>query len=212
MLVSISSNINMVCRETTSNMKRKQERTCMRLFPNGTLVMGGCDWLTICVQNNMRMRRLQKFKSDFLPLPPLKTPVEIENEVFDELMYEEEIRKRPIGFGCDIDRSDVFGVNAILGKRGYTFPGNNMELKRMKEELASQKAMFLLMLKAMRNGKITDEFLDATEATLRVAGDPAPEQSSGNDLSNESRHIGPSTSASQVNYLADVGLFKTFND
>ncbi|KAJ8426357.1 hypothetical protein Cgig2_021477 [Carnegiea gigantea] len=108
------------------------------LFPKGTLLMGGCDWLTIGVQNNMR-------------------------------------------------------------KRGYTFPDNNMELKRVKEELASQKAMSLLMLKAVHNGKITNEFLDATEAALRMAGDQVPEQSSGNDLSKESRHTGPLTSASQVN-------------
>ena len=46
-----------------------------------------------------------------------------------------------------------------------------MELKHVKQGLASQKAMFLLMLKAVRNGKITDEFLDATEAALRMAGD-----------------------------------------
>jgi len=97
--------------------------------------------------------------------------VEIENEVFDELMYEKENPKRPIGFGFNVDRNDVFAVNSILRKRGYIFPDNNMELKRVKEELAWQKAMFLLMLKAMRDGKITDEFLDATKAALRMAGD-----------------------------------------
>ncbi|KAJ8436365.1 hypothetical protein Cgig2_017161 [Carnegiea gigantea] len=86
-------------------------------------------------------------------------------------MYEEENPQRPIGFGFNVDRSDVFGVNVVLRKRGYTSPDNNMELKRVKEELASQKAMFLLILKAMHNGKITDEFLDATEAALRMAGD-----------------------------------------
>ncbi|KAJ8427050.1 hypothetical protein Cgig2_020908 [Carnegiea gigantea] len=106
--------------------------------------------------------------------------VEIENEVFDELMYEEENPN-------------------ILRKRGYIFPDNNVELKCVKEELASQKAMFLLMLKAVRNGKIKDEFLDATEAALHMAGDQVQQESSGNDLSNESRHTGPSTSTSQVN-------------
>ena len=91
--------------------------------------------------------------------------------MYDELTYEEENPKRPIGFGFNVDRSDVFGVNVVLRERGYTFPDNNMELKRVKEELGSQKAMFLLMLKAVRNAKITDEFLDATEAALRIAGD-----------------------------------------
>ncbi|KAJ8439078.1 hypothetical protein Cgig2_018472 [Carnegiea gigantea] len=116
--------------------------------------------------------------------------LEIENEVFDEHVYEEESPKRPIGFGFNVDLSDVFGVNSVLRKRGYIFSDNNMELKHFKEELASQKAMFLLMLKAVRNGKITDDFLDATKVQ---------EQSSGNDPSNESRHTGPSTSTSQVN-------------
>ena len=78
--------------------------------------------------------------------------MEIENEVFDELMHEEENPKRPIGFGFNVDRSDVFGVNNILKKRGYIFPDNNMELKRVKEELASQNAMFLHILKAVCNG------------------------------------------------------------
>ncbi|KAJ8437414.1 hypothetical protein Cgig2_008767 [Carnegiea gigantea] len=122
--------------------------------------------------------------------------VEIKNEVFDELMYEEENPKRPISFGFNVDRSDVFGVNSVLRKRGYVFPDNNMELKRVKEELASQKAMFLLMLRAVRNGKITNEFLDATEVALHMARDQVLEESSGNDLSNGLRHTGPSTSTS----------------
>ncbi|KAJ8439469.1 hypothetical protein Cgig2_008500 [Carnegiea gigantea] len=121
--------------------------------------------------------------------------LEIENEVFDEHVYEEESPKRPIGFGFNVDLSDVFGVNSVLRKRGYIFSDNNMELKHFKEELASQKAMFLLMLKAVRNGKITDDFLDATKVALCMV----QEQSSGNDPSNESRHTGPSTSTSQVN-------------
>ncbi|KAJ8421875.1 hypothetical protein Cgig2_032131 [Carnegiea gigantea] len=140
-----------------------------------------------------------KVQERLLTSSPSKTQVEIQNEVFDELKYEEKNPKRPIDFGFNVDRSDIFGVNVVLRKRGYSFPNNNMELKRVKEELASQKAMFLIMLKAVRNGKVTDEFLDDTGAALRMAGDQIPEQSSGNDLSNESRHTGPSTSASQVN-------------
>jgi len=101
---------------------------------------------------------------------PSKTQAEIENEVFDELMYEEDNPKRPVGFGFNVDRSDVFGVNGVLRKRGCTFHDNDIELKRVKEELASQKSMFLLILKAMRNGQITNDVLDATEAALRRAG------------------------------------------
>ncbi|KAJ8426423.1 hypothetical protein Cgig2_023539 [Carnegiea gigantea] len=94
------------------------------------------------------------------------------------------------------DRSDIIGVNVVLRKRGYTCPGNNMELKRVKEELASQKAMFLLMIKAVRNGKITYKFPDATKDILCMVRNQVPEESSANDLSNESRNTRPSTSTS----------------
>ncbi|KAJ8428276.1 hypothetical protein Cgig2_034090 [Carnegiea gigantea] len=154
-----------------------------------------------------------KVQEQLLSFSLSKTQVKIENEVFDELiMYEEQNPKRPINLCFNVDQSDIFGINAVLRKRGYTFPDDNIELRRVKKELASQKAMFLLMLKAVHNGKITGEFLDATEAALRMAGDQVQEESSGNDLSNESRHARPSTSTSQVNWLANVGLFKTFND
>ena len=53
MLLNISSNINMVWRKSMSNLNRKQKRPCMSLLLKGTLVMGGCDWLTIGVQRNM---------------------------------------------------------------------------------------------------------------------------------------------------------------
>jgi len=90
--------------------------------------------------------------------------------VFDELMYEEDNPKRPVGFRFNVDQSDMFDVNGVLRKRGYTFPDNNIKLKRVKEDLASQKAMFLLILKDVRNGQITNDLLDATEAALRMAG------------------------------------------
>ncbi|KAJ8428903.1 hypothetical protein Cgig2_024972 [Carnegiea gigantea] len=78
-----------------------------------------------------------KVQERLLSSSPSKTQVEIENEVFDGLMHEEKNPKRPIGFGFNVDRSDVFGVNSILRKRGYIFPDSNMGLKCVKEELAS---------------------------------------------------------------------------
>jgi len=52
--------------------------------------------------------------------------------VFDELIYEEDNPKRPVGFGFNVDRSDVFGINGVLSKRDYTFPNNNIKLKHVK--------------------------------------------------------------------------------
>ena len=86
-------------------------------------------------------------------------------------MYEEQNPKQPFSFGFIVDQSDIFVVNVVLNKRGYTFLDNNMELKRVKEELASQKTTFLLMLKPVRNGKITDKFLDSTKAAVGMDGD-----------------------------------------
>ncbi|KAJ8448420.1 hypothetical protein Cgig2_022048 [Carnegiea gigantea] len=147
-----------------------REPTHLEFFKETHGKVGGGFVANTCTESflNEASARVQE---RLLNSSPSKTQVEIENEVFDELMYEEENPKRPIGFGFNVDRNDVFGVNSILRKRGYIFPNNNMELKRVKEELASQKAMFLLMLKAVRDGKITDEFLDATKAALRMAGD-----------------------------------------
>ncbi|KAJ8439473.1 hypothetical protein Cgig2_008504 [Carnegiea gigantea] len=175
-----------------------REPTHLEFFKETHGKVGGGFVANTCTESflNEASARVQE---RLLNSSPSKTQVEIENEVFDELMYEEENPKRPIGFGFNVDRNDVFGVNSILRKRGYIFPDNNMELKRVKEELASQKAMFLLMLKAVRDGKITDEFLDATKAALRMAGDQVQQESSGNDRSNESGHTGPSTSTSRVN-------------
>ncbi|KAJ8435335.1 hypothetical protein Cgig2_024322 [Carnegiea gigantea] len=175
-----------------------REPTHLEFFKETHGKVGGGFVANTCTESflNEASARVQE---RLLNSSPSKTQVEIENEVFDELMYEEENPKRPIGFGFNVDRNDVFGVNSILRKRVYIFPDNNMELKRVKEELASQKAMFLLMLKAMRDGKITDEFLDATKAALRMAGDQVQQESSGNDRSNESGHTGPSTSTSPVN-------------
>ncbi|KAJ8423637.1 LOW QUALITY PROTEIN: hypothetical protein Cgig2_007646 [Carnegiea gigantea] len=121
---------------------------------------------------------------------PSKTQVEIENEVFDELIYEEENPKQPIDFSVNVDRSDIFGVNSILRKRGYDFP----DIIQM-----CQRGTSIIEGHAVRNEKITDEFLDATEVALHMAGDQVQEESSGNNLSNELRHTGPLTLTSQVN-------------
>ncbi|KAJ8424768.1 hypothetical protein Cgig2_016081 [Carnegiea gigantea] len=77
-----------------------------------------------------------------------------DNEEFDELIYKE---------------SQL--TDHVLRKRHYSFRDNNMELKRLKVDLASQKAMFLLMLKTVCNGQITHDFLDAIELALCMASE-----------------------------------------
>lgn len=93
-------------------------------------------------------------------------------------MYEEETPKRPVGFGFGVDRNAVFGVNGILRKRGYSLPNNNdMEIKRLKADLAAQKAMvgamsssMLELVAAVCNGQVSHGTLDAIESVCRTAG------------------------------------------
>jgi len=58
-------------------------------------------------------------------------------------MYKEENPMRLVSFSFNVDRSDIFHVNGIVRKGGSNILNNNVELKRVKEDLASQKAMFL---------------------------------------------------------------------
>ncbi|KAJ8449203.1 hypothetical protein Cgig2_021667 [Carnegiea gigantea] len=112
-----------------------------------------------------RMRHVRKFKSDFLALPAQKIRLKLKMKCLMNLCMKKKIPS---------DRS-ILGLMwtevIVLRKRGYIFSNNNMELKCVKEELASQKAVFLLMLKAVCNGKITDDFLDAIETALSMTGD-----------------------------------------
>ncbi|KAJ8439977.1 hypothetical protein Cgig2_008360 [Carnegiea gigantea] len=58
----------------------------------------------------------------------------------------------------------------------------------------------------------TEGFLRVNNTLFGVEGQlkgKVQQQSSGNDLSNESRHTGPLTSTSQVNLVDEVGLLKT---
>lgn len=107
-----------------------------------------------------------------------KTQAEIENTVFDELMYDEENPKRPVGFGFGVDRDAVFGVNGALRKRGYSYTSKrDTEIKRMKEEMTEQKQLttllskqLLLVLEAVDNGPVSKDFLDAARLAVRMAG------------------------------------------
>lgn len=49
--------------------------------------------------------------------------VAVENQVFNELMYSDDERQRPIGYGFGVTRNKVFGLGAELRKKGYLASG-----------------------------------------------------------------------------------------
>ncbi|KAL2904374.1 4-hydroxy-3-methylbut-2-en-1-yl diphosphate synthase [Bienertia sinuspersici] len=61
-----------------------------------------------------------KAKTDLLSTTDSsKSRKEVENEVFESLMYGGEPPKRPRGFGFGVGKSNRYGVHGLLRKEGY---------------------------------------------------------------------------------------------
>lgn len=71
--------------------------------------------------------KLVKLKVDeiFVNFFFFKFRVDVENDVFNNFMYEEEIFKRSVGFGFGVNLSFVFGVYGELRKSGYNCVNNS---------------------------------------------------------------------------------------
>ena len=66
--------------------------------------------------------------------------VDIENEVFNQLMYQGEIPKRPLNYGFGVKKSDIFGVEAHLRKEGSNYINNSdTEVEKLKVALLDMK-------------------------------------------------------------------------
>lgn len=137
-----------------------------------------------------------------------KSRVDVENDVFNNLMYEEEIPKRPVGFGFGVNSSSVFGVHGELRKSGYNCANNshlevalgnlakqNHELQKKNEALESkfdQNQQFLMsILNEMRNcsGCVSCEVLDAAHLSLHRCNSQVQDKSGG-DARRESEPSG----------------------
>ncbi|KAL2904101.1 Tegument antigen [Bienertia sinuspersici] len=113
-----------------------------------------------------------KAKTDLLATSDgSKSRKEVENEVFESLMYGGEPPKRPRGFGFGVVKSNIYDVHVLLRKEGHgkvhkrplnndivnlTMSKNAEHVKRneMLEERLNQNTMLLMsLLEAMRNGK-----------------------------------------------------------
>ncbi|KAL2924248.1 Glutathione hydrolase 3 [Bienertia sinuspersici] len=129
-----------------------------------------------------------KAKADILAINDgSKSRKEVENEVFESLMYGGEPPKRPKGFGFGVVKSNIYGVHGLLRKEGHgkvhkrhlenenvniTVAKNAELVKQNKvlEERVNQNTMLIMsLLEAMRNGKPSTELIDAAQSSLRVA-------------------------------------------
>ncbi|KAJ8421488.1 hypothetical protein Cgig2_024063 [Carnegiea gigantea] len=148
-----------------------------------------------------------KVQERLLSSSPSKTQVEIESEVFDELMYEEAVHSGKI--------TDEFldATEAALHMAGDQpkvkgrFPPCqrvNYQVLTLMRERKSRGNYHLRALRATSLGlpvvvARADLFVAITTWWDAQAFCTVPEESSGNDLGNESRHTGPSTSTSHIN-------------
>ncbi|KAL2898071.1 Inosine triphosphate pyrophosphatase [Bienertia sinuspersici] len=116
-----------------------------------------------------------------------KSRKELENEVFESLMYGGEPPKRPRGFGFGVVKSNIYGVHGLLRKEGHgkvhkrplenenvnlTMAKNAELVKRNEvlEEKVNQNTMLMMsLLEATRNGKPSTELIDAAQSSLRIA-------------------------------------------
>ncbi|KAL2921542.1 Glutathione hydrolase 3 [Bienertia sinuspersici] len=129
-----------------------------------------------------------KAKDDILAINDgSKSRKEVENEVFESLMYGGEPPKRAKGFGFGVVKSNIYGVHGLLRKEGHgkvhkrplenenvnITVAKNAELVKQNEvleERVNQNTMLIMsLLEAMRNGKPSTELIDATQSSLRVA-------------------------------------------
>ncbi|KAL2898048.1 DNA-directed RNA polymerase subunit beta [Bienertia sinuspersici] len=68
---------------------------------------------------------------------PTKSQLELENEAFEEIMYQDEIPDRPVGYGLGVKKGDIYGVRGVLRKEGYGKIQRNIVLDSFKEEMVA---------------------------------------------------------------------------
>ncbi|KAL2922204.1 hypothetical protein RDABS01_013695, partial [Bienertia sinuspersici] len=111
--------------------------------------------------------------------PSSKPRIEVEDEVFNELMYDKDnSNQKPVGYGFGVKRSDVMGVHVLLQKKGIASEMNN-DNNDLKVTFARHKkgtANLIMRLSssvsnlliAVQSGRISLEMLAATNSALRT--------------------------------------------
>ncbi|KAL2943861.1 Protein-arginine kinase, partial [Bienertia sinuspersici] len=113
-----------------------------------------------------------------------KSRVDIENEVFDDLMYNGEVPKCPLNYGFGVKQSDIFGVQGLLRKKGssyvnHTVKKQNADLRQKNQTLGynfddtaqSFKAIashLAQVLKEVQNGNASAHLLDGADSAIKL--------------------------------------------
>ncbi|XP_021715340.1 uncharacterized protein LOC110683296 [Chenopodium quinoa] len=67
---------------------------------------------------------------------PKMSEQELEDEAFQQTMYGNEIPDRPVGYGLEVKKGDIFGVRGVLRKEGYgKVQKRNIVMDSVKEEV-----------------------------------------------------------------------------
>ncbi|KAL2931394.1 Zygote defective protein 12, partial [Bienertia sinuspersici] len=126
-----------------------------------------------------------------------KSRVDIENEVFDDLMYNGEVPKRPLNYGFGVKQSDIFGVQGLLRKKGSSYVNHSaIEMENLKAEFSAVKKQnedlrqknqaleskfddtaqsfkaiashLAQVLKEVRNGNASSHLLDGADSAIKL--------------------------------------------
>ncbi|KAL2935014.1 Potassium voltage-gated channel subfamily S member 2 [Bienertia sinuspersici] len=68
---------------------------------------------------------------------PTKSQLELENEAFEEIMYQYEIPDRLVGYELGVKKGDIYGVHGVLRKEGYGKIQRNIVMDSFKEEMVA---------------------------------------------------------------------------
>ncbi|XP_074296936.1 uncharacterized protein LOC141627601 [Silene latifolia] len=119
-----------------------------------------------------------------------KSRVQLENEVFNKVMYGKDTPTRPVGYGYGVKQSDVFGVHSIFIKEGFGCGSStSLALENMKKAVADvtkenkelktkcnesngllkkMTTQFAQILDLFSTGQATTEVIDMAKSVLNI--------------------------------------------
>ncbi|KAL2893753.1 Inter-alpha-trypsin inhibitor heavy chain H1 [Bienertia sinuspersici] len=68
---------------------------------------------------------------------PTKSQLDLENEAFEEIMYQDEIPDRLVSYRLGVKKGDIYGMRGVLRKEGYGKIQRNIIMDSFKEEIAA---------------------------------------------------------------------------
>ncbi|KAL2938489.1 Portal protein, partial [Bienertia sinuspersici] len=138
------------------------------LYQEGWKFQGG-HTISEDVNNNVK---------EYLASSSSKLRVDIENEVFDDLMYNGEV---PINYCFRVKQSDIFGVQGLLGRKDPAMLTikQNEDLRQKNQALESKfddtaqsfkaiASQLAQVLKEVRDGNASAHLLDGAESAIML--------------------------------------------